>query len=508
MVIDKMETHANQSVFQPFQEILFVAALAAISLVSFYNYLLFHSLAEIFSIVIAYGIFMIAWNTRQFMDNDYLLFLGIAYFFIGSVDILHTLAYKNMGVFYINSANLPTQLWIIARYVESISLLTAPLFFKRKLYPARLFSVFLAVIFLLLGILFFTELFPDCYIDGTGLTQFKKTSEYVICLILVFAVILLIKHRDEFSHNTFRLLVLSITIGIFSELSFTVYTNIYGLANLTGHLLEIISVYIFYKAIIESGLKKPYEFLFKNLMRANEQLNIQKTKLEEANTTKDKFFTIIAHDLQNPFNSLLGYSDLLMKEADMFLNEQAREFAYNIHISTIKLLRLSKNLLYWARSQTGQLEYHPQKTDLETIVTGNVEVLLPGAKEKQIIVKSRVEKHTIVLCDKNMISTVIRNLISNAIKYTNPGGEIRIEASRTGSFTEISIIDNGIGISKEDAEKLFKIDVKHSGIGTAGETGTGLGLMLCKEFVEKNKGKIRVESEPGKGSRFIFTLPN
>ena len=502
-----MENRENQSIFQPFQEILFVAALAGISLISFYHYLLFHSLAEIFSIVIAFGIFIIAWNTRQFMDNDYLLFLGIAYFFIGSIDLLHTLAYKNMGIFYENSANLPTQLWIIARYIESISLLIAPLFFSRKLNPRRLFSIYLIVISLLLGILFFTGWFPDCFIEGKGLTRFKKTSEYIICLILFFAVILLVRNRRQFSNNIFRLLVLSIAISIFSELSFTFYKSIYGLANLTGHLLKIISFYLLYKAIIESGLRKPYAFLFKNLFNANEQLNIQKKKLEAANATKDKFFTIIAHDLKNPFNSLLGYSDLLMKEPEILLNDRTREFALNINMATKKLVRLSENLLYWARSQTGRLEYHPEKIDLQGLVNANIDILLPNAKDKQIILKSRIEEPAFAYCDKNMISTVIRNLISNAIKYTHPDGEIRIQASKTDTSVELSVIDNGIGIRKEDAEKLFRVDVKYTNTGTSGESGTGLGLILCREFVEKNNGKIRVESEPDKGSCFTIALP-
>lgn len=412
-----------------------------------------------------------------------------------------------MGIFYKNSSNLPTQLWIIARYFESISLLIAPLFFHRKLYPIRLFIIYLTVISILLSALFFTELFPDCFIEGKGLTFFKKASEYIICLILVFAALLLIRNREQLSSNTFRLLVLSITLTIFSELSFTFYKSIYGIPNLFGHLLKIISFYIIYKAIIETGFQKPYELLFKNLTKANEQLNNQKAELEAVNATKDKFFSIIAHDLNNPFSSLLGYSNLLMKELDNFSKEQTREFAHNINIAASKLSRLTGNLLFWAGSQTGRIEFNPEKTDVYSLVNNNMDVQLPSAKEKQIILTSHVKKHTFAWCDENMISTVIRNLLSNAIKYTQTGGEIRIEAAQTDSLIELSVVDNGTGINKENADKLFRIDVKFSNIGTSGETGTGLGLMICKDFVEKNNGTIWVESEPHVGSRFTFTLP-
>ncbi|UCD58470.1 MAG: PAS domain S-box protein, partial [Candidatus Hydrogenedentota bacterium] len=240
--------------------------------ISLYSYLLFHSLAEIFSIVVACGIFMLAWNSRRFLDNAYLLFLGIAYFFIGGLDLIHTLAYRGMGVFEGYGANLPTQLWIAARYVESLSLLIAPLILGRKLKIRLLFLAYSLVFLVLLGSIFHWNLFPFCFVEGIGLTPFKKISEYIISLILLGSIAMLLRKGREFDLSVLRLLIASIALTIGSELAFTFYIHAYGLSNLVGHYLKIISFYLIYKAIIETGLTKPYSLLFRNLKQSEEAL--------------------------------------------------------------------------------------------------------------------------------------------------------------------------------------------------------------------------------------------
>ena len=184
-----------------------VLILAGLYLTSLYSYLLFHSLSEIFSIVVAWGIFAIAWNSRKFLDNNYLLFIGIGYLFVGGVDLLHTLAYKGMGVFQGDTANLATQLWIAARYIESFSLLVAPLFLGRNLRSSSVFMGYSLVVVILLTSIFYWRIFPNCFVEGVGLTPFKKRSEYVICLILIISVVLLIRKQKEFDKVVLRLLV-------------------------------------------------------------------------------------------------------------------------------------------------------------------------------------------------------------------------------------------------------------------------------------------------------------
>jgi PAS domain S-box-containing protein len=250
--------------------VLLVAILAALYLSSLYSYLLFHSLAELFGVVVATGIFIVAWNSRRILQNNYLLFLGIAYLFIGCLDLVHTLAYSGMGVFPGYETNLPTQVWISARYLESISLLMAPLFIGRRLSPAPALGLYAAATAALL-VLIFTGVFPDCFVEGKGLTPFKKTSEHIISFILLGSISLLYTRRAVFDPGIFRLLAASITLTIGSELAFTFYVHAYGFFNLVGHYLKIISFVLIYRALIETGLTRPYDLLFRDLKRSEEK---------------------------------------------------------------------------------------------------------------------------------------------------------------------------------------------------------------------------------------------
>jgi len=236
-----------------------------------YNYLLFHSVVEVFSIVIAFAIFVVAWNSRSYHDNDYLVFIGIAYLFVGGIDFIHTLAYKGMGVFPNYGADLPTQLWILGRYTESLSLLLAPLFFTRKLkYKATVAGYGLTSLFLLFTI-FYWGIFPDCFVPGSGLTTFKVVSEYVISGFLLGAIFFLSLFRDKLERETFYLLISSLLLTVFAELSFTFYVSVYGLSNLVGHLFKLGSFYLIYLALIKTGLREPYRLMFRELKESKDR---------------------------------------------------------------------------------------------------------------------------------------------------------------------------------------------------------------------------------------------
>ena len=244
------------------------------------NYLLFHSLVELFIIVIAFGIFALVWNSRRFLNNNYLLFMGIAFVFIAVLETLHLLAYKGMGVFQGFDANLPTQIWIASRYVASISFLIAPFLVNKKLRPYIVFAVYSVLTLSLLISIFFLKNFPACYIEGVGLTPFKIISEYIISLIFLISIHFLFRKKMLFDVNVFRLLVASIITTVFSELAFTLYTDVYGISNMIGHLLMVISFYLIYRAIIVTGLVKPYDLLFKNLKDIEKELRKSKEELE------------------------------------------------------------------------------------------------------------------------------------------------------------------------------------------------------------------------------------
>ena len=240
-------------------------------LTSLYSYILFHSVAEIFSIVIGCSIFILAWNSQQRLDNSYLLFLGIAYLFVSVLDLIHTLAYKGMGVFPGYDANLATQLWIAARYVQSLSLLLAPVFLHRKLNVYLTFLFYTVVMIAVLAAIF-ANVFPACYVEGIGLTPFKIISEHIISFILLGAIALLLYYRSAFDRKVLEWLVASLILTILAELAFTFYVSVYGLGNLVGHFFKLIAFYLIYFAIVEMGLETPHRLLFRNMKRHEEAL--------------------------------------------------------------------------------------------------------------------------------------------------------------------------------------------------------------------------------------------
>ena len=239
---------------------------------------------------------------------------------------------------------------------------------------------------------------------------------------------------------------------------------------------------------------------------AEETLSISEERLKSANASKDKFFSIIAHDLKNPFNAILGLTNLLIDDYDCFTKEEQKEFLENIKVTAENTFRLLQNLLEWSQTQTGSISFYPCQFLIQPMISEVVALTKPSADNKNISIFTEVPNDIKVFSDRNMTNTIIRNLLLNSIKFTNPGGEVTLKIERIGSLVEISVSDNGIGISEANQAKLFKIDSTVNSYGTAGEQGTGLGLILCKEFVEKNRGRIRVNSKEGVGTTFSFTL--
>jgi PAS domain S-box-containing protein len=248
------------------------AVLLGLTLISLHSAVLTHTLVEMFSIIVACSIFMIAWNTRRFLANNYILFIGISFLFVSVLDLLHTLAYKGMNVFPGFDANLSTQLWIAARYTGSISLLVAPLVMDWKPRPVLLFWLATAATALLLATIFVWRIFPVCYIEGVGLTKFKIVSEYVIIALFTAAFALLVRRRTEFDQSVFLLLSGSILLRVASETMFTPYVAAYDVPNIAGHFFKIAAFYLFYKALVEAALVKPYDILFRNLKKSEEAL--------------------------------------------------------------------------------------------------------------------------------------------------------------------------------------------------------------------------------------------
>jgi signal transduction histidine kinase len=230
-------------------------------------------------------------------------------------------------------------------------------------------------------------------------------------------------------------------------------------------------------------------------------------KLKEINETKDKLFSIIGHDLKGPLNSLTAFSSLLIHHAETLTKEEIKMLSGDVDKSLKNLFVLLENLLEWARSQTGNIDFKPAPFDLATVLNENCELLKGLAQKKNIKLVNMGGTQLMVNAHRNSINTIVRNLISNAIKFTSEGGQIILTTEPAGNQLKITVADNGVGMSKEALKRIFKLGTKHSTLGTSQEKGTGLGLILCKDFVEKNGGEIGVDSEEGKGSRFYFTVP-
>ncbi len=244
------------------------------------------------------------------------------------------------------------------------------------------------------------------------------------------------------------------------------------------------------------------------LQTAEKNLKIANAELEEINKTKDKFFSIIAHDLINPFNSMLGFSELLSRDYDILDDVEKKEYLKIIYSSIENTHKLLDNLLIWSRTQKGTIDFKPEYKNLYLLATQTVDLLHLSALNKAITITTEIPKEISIYTDEYMFSTILRNLLSNAIKFTENKGVIKIEAHAENSrFIQISVEDNGVGISKEKQSHLFDLNKSISTEGTEKEAGTGLGLFICKEFIEKHGGEIWVESQPDIGSKFVFTIP-
>jgi len=298
-----MQTQAgydiDRSARSVFSYTVILASLVGLYFTTKVNYLVFHVLAEVFSIVIAFSIFVIAWNSKKYIHNPYLLFVGIAYLFISLLDLLHTMAYKGMPLFtdYDYYAN---QLWIAARYMESITLLAAFSYMHLDRMPRAhlVFGLYTVVTGLLVASIFYWKTFPVCFVEGSGQTPFKIVSEYIICAILAASIMLLLRHRKRFSKKILFILMASILFTIASELSFTLYISNYGFMNLVGHYFKIISFGLIYLALIRTGIEEPYNLIFLDLDRANYELKEEIQVRKQAETEKEQLIEHLTNALE------------------------------------------------------------------------------------------------------------------------------------------------------------------------------------------------------------------
>jgi PAS domain S-box-containing protein len=256
------------------------------------------------------------------------------------------------------------------------------------------------------------------------------------------------------------------------------------------------------------GRQKEILIQSEELAEQTQNLLMMNAELDRLNRTKDKFFSIIAHDLRNPFNAIIGFSELLRNDFYEMDNPQKLNVLELINVSSQTAYNLLENLLQWARTQTDKINFNPENFDLSDAANTVIDLHCVIARKKGVRIKNNISANTLVHADKNMISTVLRNLVSNAIKFSNPDGEISLHVNQKNNAVEVVVTDDGVGMNRESLSKLFRIDTYYSTSGTMGESGTGLGLIICKEFIEKNNGRIKAISKEGSGTTMTFTLNN
>lgn len=500
-----------------------VSAAALISALSYLvassNYVLFHTLAEGFAMIVAVLIYVVSTRTYGYSRNDFLLFLGYAYLFIAVLDFFHTATYQGTGILSVSGADIPTQLWIAGRYLDAILLLSAPIFLR---YPLRERLVVglgaLVTAGLLLSILVF-RVFPVCFIDGQGLTPFKVGSEYVICLLIVGAMWHLRANNSRLDHATYSLMVWAMGATVASELAFTLYSDPYGFMNLVGHLLKVLAYYLVYRGIVLRGLQAPYAEIARlneglekriadrtaELRTSNDQLVREIVRHRETAEALEDTLHAVSHDLRNPLTIIHGRAQVLRRTLERGDLEKARDGLDAIFVGTTRMNAMIQDLVDSARISSGVLVLTAEPMDLLAFLR-DMTRRLEGVVDTERLRIESPEGLPSVVADGNRLERILLNLVTNALKYSHPGTEVTIRLAEAGAEVVTSVEDVGNGIPPEDMERLFQRFYRTKRERQKGDS-VGLGLYISRRLVEAHGGRIWAESEVGKGSNFSFTLP-
>jgi signal transduction histidine kinase len=497
------------------------ALVAGLYVMSLQSYLLFHTTVELFSICVAAAMFMIAWNTRYAHQNGYLEFLGVAYLFIAGIDLVHTLAYKGVGILPVAGGSISTQLWIQARYLQALTLVVAPTFLHRRIRSLSewTFAVYAAAVSLLLLSVFAWRVFPTTFVEGAGVTLFKRASEYAISFVFFVALLRLVRDRRMFESRVAKWLAGSIVLSIGAELLLSSYVDLYGLSNQIGHLFKLAAFYLIYRAIIDTGLRDPYAIILRDLKRneaALEQLNQgllaenaarqqAEASVRARNEELKSFAYTVSHDLKAPLRGIAGYSAELDRKHRAGLDERGQFCIGQILTATRNLDRLIEDLLRYSRldAETPSLT----EVNLRHLVEGILQAHSLIIAEQRVEVTVDVPPITLETWERGL-AQVLANLIDNALKYSRKATPPRltIAAEELPGTCRVTVADNGIGFDMKYHDRIFGL---FNRLVRADEyEGTGAGLAIVKKLTEKLGGTIRAESALGQGATFFVELPN
>ena len=441
LTMDNISNYIKRDIYE---YLIFGVALFLTYLSSLYSFLLFHSIAELFSIIISGGIFLIGWNTRKYITNSFFLVLGVSFIFIGIIDLLHTLAYTGMGVFPPPSTNLTAQLWISARYVETFSFLLALSVIHKKINPTFLLF-FYVILDSILIFLIFLGIFPTMWIEGLGLTEIKITSEYLIDIIFIISLGILVVKRYEFSGKIFIYLVIFVISTIISELSFTFYVSVYGFFNILGHILKIIAFFFVYKAIIETGLEDPFQLMFRKLKTSEQTLQIQTEHLKQSYSESDQIFnaSLPLRILNTNFEIIKvnkTYCNVFDVKTDEIVGKKCYEVFPNRYCDTndcsLRQIQNLKKALEYAREFeldngvklsfiVNSVPYHDRFGEFKGIIQNYTNI--SNLKEVELSLKKSEEKYKYLIqnslegvwvLDKEAKTVLVNPSMANMLGYT------------------------------------------------------------------------------------------
>jgi len=345
--------------------------------------------------------------------------------------------------------------------------------------------------------------------------NFQLALEYYLNYAAIHEAMMNVESRTSIANleSSYDLVNKEKEIERLEKENITSQLNLQREKSLRNYLISIAVFLMFLGIIIAFSLvrNKRMNLMLKHKNQELEELNDRLTKyseeLDKSNQTKNRLISIISHDLKNPFHSLMGFSELLVHEAERFSEEEKLSFYKSINDTSKKAYELLENLLDWTRLQTSEIPFNPADLHVTETIQSVLDLLKSHANDKGIVMQTDVTEETIVYADSRMFETVLRNLVSNAVKYTPYGGKISISAQDQNEVVQLNVKDTGVGMDEAQVANLFNVDKKASRPGTNNELGTGFGLILCREFVKKNGGELSVESSPGKGSTFSFTVP-